>query len=296
MTTIKCVRSPGDSLSSNIVVLHDLLTKINSIPVSEKEIVFDLSEFKWSTPLIITTLSCAIGSLIIANKKVSLILPDNENCKRYLLSIGLMNIAEGKWEKPTKPRSYLPIVSIDNDNSERSLKLRTTVLTELNQMLRTKLGIAGVIENAALYMLDELTDNISEHSLANKGWFCAQHYPSKNFFDLSIVDDGITVGGCFRSNGLDYDDLSSLTKALSGKSTKKEDRGFGLSSTRNLLTNSDKLGSEMLIISGKAGVLITSTTKYKIDCSNWPSQGTIINLRVPLRTDITNSDFIESLG
>lgn len=288
--------SPKNSLISNIFAIKDYLRQIQKIRPKE-DITFDLSAIRWTTPLFITPLSCIISDLVKEGNNVEIIYPNASNCSSYLKAVGFSEITETSSVRSIKSyRTYIPIVNINNSEGAKWIKERSQILAVLNDMLIDRLKLNNTLGQVALYALNELSSNINEHSSAKKGWFFAQYYNNKNYFDICIVDNGISIGGNFRNHGIVIKDLKAIMEALSGKSTKSNKRGFGLSTTVDLLTNSSRLGSEMVVISGKAGVLITPDDKYRINCSEWKYNGTIINLRLPKSSKITNNEFYETVS
>ncbi len=296
IVVIRISTSPKDSLASNIFAIRDYLRQIQKIK-PEEDITFDLSKLGWTTPLFITPLSCIISDLVKEGHSVKIIYPKASGCSAYLKAVGFSEVTRDSSVHSIKNyHTYIPIVNIDNSEGTKSIKERSKILAVLNGMLLTRLNLSNTLGQVALYALDELSSNINEHSSAKKGWFFAQYYKNKNYFDICIVDNGISIGGCFRNHGIGVKDLKAIMKALNGTSTKSVKRGFGLSTTADLLTNSSRLGSKMVVISGKAGVLITPDKNYTINCSEWKYNGTIITLRLPKNSKITSNEFYETVS
>ncbi|MFH1453962.1 MAG: DUF6398 domain-containing protein, partial [Armatimonadota bacterium] len=100
-----------------------------------------------------------------------------------------------------------------------------------------------------------------------------------NSQSLHISDNGITIKGSYDKKGLIVkNDSEAIRLALNGKSTKGEERGYGLRTTRNLITESP-LNGEFLILSGQSGYYKGKNNELLFDLScRW--EGTIILLRV----------------
>lgn len=151
-------------------------------------------------------------------------------------------------------KTYTPIVSFPSTIAQDSNDCRERILSALNQILKNQLNLTGSFGTGIYYLIDELTQNIVDHSGAPKGMIFAQFFQSKNYMDISIFDVG---KGLFQSY-LDTDkhkpknNTEALNFAVYGKSTKNipESRGFGLSTSRDMLVNG--LKGKFFIMSGNS--------------------------------------------
>ena len=82
------------------------------------------------------------------------------------------------------------------------------------------------------FLIRELIGNIYEYSGFSNASMMAQIYKQKRFVEITILDDGISIPGCFEKHGnVISSDSDAIISAINGKiSTKTEDepRGFGL--------------------------------------------------------------------
>ena len=134
-------------------------------------------------------------------------------------------------------------------------------------------------------MIDELTQNIVDHSGTEKGMIFAQFFQSKNFMDICIFDTG---KGLFQSY-IDSDkhkpknDSEALNFAVYGKSTKDipESRGFGLSTSRDMLVNG--LKGKFFIMSGNSFFIQTAVKEEVVTVPElYSMKGCYIAMRVPI--------------
>jgi anti-sigma regulatory factor (Ser/Thr protein kinase) len=178
-------------------------------------------------------------------------------------------------------------------NTSIEIKYREQVLTCLLDILLEQTACKRNLSNALSYALDEMFDNIWEHSKTEYGWFLAQYYRTKEYADICFLDNGITIKGTYDNKGIKTrNDARAIELALSGKSTKKEDRGLGLWTTEKLVTESPLKG-EFLVLSGKGGYYKNKGRKilFNLSCY-W--QGTIILLRInKTREKIDYTQYIE---
>lgn len=87
-------------------------------------------------------------------------------------------------------RSYTPIVRFPTDLSSGNSLCREKILTALNKILKNQLQLTGPFATGIYYLVDELTQNIVDHSGDLNGSIFAQFFKSKNFMDISIWDNG----------------------------------------------------------------------------------------------------------
>ena len=146
------------------------------------------------------------------------------------------------------------------------------------------LGLPSKIYEAISYMVEELTQNLLQHSRAEKGLMAMQIYPELGFMDFGFSDNGNGFLSSYKQSFRPYpevvDDETAMRAALDQKSTKNQptSTGFGLYTTRQMLCHS--LGGQFFMWSGKAYYLNNrSMEKYGTMPYSWPGSLTI--LRIP---------------
>lgn len=186
------------------------------------------------------------------------------------------------WER-YKGKSYLPICVFDahNGSSEIAQNLIKSAVT--NQ-------IGGKLVSVLSYLLSELIDNITDHSKSKVGYVFCQKLPRQNSLCVFIADTGRSIYSSYATDERYADSLglresSGLVMALNGKSTKNrpesENRGFGISKSRELIVNG--LKGEFLMLSGSAFARHDSNGVFVADLPGdlrW--NGTIALLKVPI--------------
>lgn len=155
------------------------------------------------------------------------------------------------------------------------------------------------------HVINELTTNIYDHTsfdegYANEGHTYAQIYPNRQKVDICVMDDGLSIPGCFKKEGIDFiDECHAISKAITGTSTKKKKdnvRGLGLRSTIKLVVEENQ--GSALIVSGSGCLHIENKDKYKYDIlqNNNIFKGTLISLRIN-KNEVQNfEDVIDSTG
>lgn len=221
----------------------------------------------------------------------------NDAVGSYLKTIDFPDgFMEGQVYSPTHEiilqdyanKTYMPMVWFSTGAKREDAKLRERLLETLSGILKTQLGLSGALFQAINYFIDELTQNVLDHSCADEGFIFAQFSKTKGYLDINILDNG---NGLLKSyiNSKKFNpsgDIEAMNFAVYGKSTKDipESRGFGISTTRNMLVNG--LGGKFMMFSGSAAFLQSSEVETII-ATLW--EGNVVNfpgcycaLRIPL--------------
>lgn len=176
------------------------------------------------------------------------------------------------------------MIRFKTGSSDAITVVRENILSAVSQLLKNQLKFSEKERMPLAYFLGELTDNINEHSLAAEGYVFAQYYPSSNYLDLCICDAGQGILQSYLNNPK-FDpktEVEAIQLALSGKSTKDraEARGFGITTTRNMLVNG--LRDRLFLWSGNTTFLQTANKEAIVNIDgNGHFQGTFITLRLP---------------
>lgn len=220
-------------------LVENYLKCVNLISIYKSSGILNLEDEKWLTPSQLLVLK---NTLSEAKRKGRYVPPKDEKVRGYLGYITSENDTEDSVGGPT----YIPFSRITHSNSD-------SIASKITGMIGNKLNNEPL--EALRYSIDELLDNITEHSQYKNSFIMLQNYPSSQILEFSIMDDGISIPGNFRRYGIIFkNDCDSLSKAMNGVSTKDTngERGFGLHSVFKLLTRG--LHGEGVIISGR-GIL-----------------------------------------
>ncbi len=185
-------------------------------------------------------------------------------------------------------KSYTPICSFDLCSSN------VDALQTIIQGIIEKQSKADVkIKTPLSYFLGELICNISQHSKSSVGYISSQYLRREKCIDICIGDSGITVYGSYVSTDKYMDEIGdnevrALIKANEGYSTKElpdaENRGYGITSTKNMLV--DGLKGAFFMLSGGAFHRHDNKGSDFIklpEAISWA--GTIILMRIPIHVD-----------
>lgn len=273
----------SDGLLEAIKIINEIST--NS---PEDSITIDCSAIRFSPPLFALALTVFFKSGYIPINLV--------NQSSYLQTIHFFNGIHAddiETEQFTalmdkyRHKTYIPIISFSRS------QLSQKILTTIENIIKEQIHLQPNMVSGLKYMLGEYTDNILEHSHATKGYIMAQSYPKKQYIDICIADDGITLLGSYQRHG--FTDISSDAEAIQaankGFSTKNlpcaENRGFGIRTSKEMLIKGLD-GHFIIMMSGQCLHVYNSTENHYIELPpNISWKGTIIALRIPY----CNSDF-----
>lgn len=277
----------GDSLAKLIAVVKHITI------CAEDEVILDFSKAKMLNPFFLGGLVGVIKRLQDQGKKFILSHGANHSIGSYLNTIRFpetFSPVDGKEKdylvalENYSHKTYIPIISFKTGPSNTITVVRENVLSAVSQLLKNQLKFSERERMPLAYFLGELTDNINEHSNATEGYVFAQYYPNSNYLDLCICDTGQGILQSYLNNPKfnPQTETDAIQLALSGISTKDrpEARGFGITTTRNMLVNG--LRGKLFLWSGNTTFLqaVNKEAIVNIDANGY-FQGTFIALRLP---------------
>jgi|GEM_PF-7102418 len=274
---MKLIVESSDSFVPQLVTVGRNLAKIDQIKGA-----LDCSNLTWVTPVSILPLAARIYEkrILVADKAP------------YLNTISFPSGIDDPDLLP-HGKTYLPIMRFPT-NSEALIEKITTGFIRL--VLR-HIGFGNLITNAFFYAVDEMVTNVWEHSLSKWGWVFVQYFKSKGFLDVVILDQGRGLKKAYEEAfGRSFSDKEAISKALEGDSIKKDkERGYGLRTTRKLVTQSKLNGKFIIIIiSGTNGHFAEKGRDLFFDLETWEWKGTIIVMRLYKVTETINYvDYVE---
>lgn len=255
----------------------------------------DFSKCKFTTPFIIG----GVVSLMETQKEKGVEVEyafneDNQNLKSYIDTICFPEGFDYRSYKneeldeillPYQEKTYIPLFLFPTSIQESETKLREKILSTVNSIFKKQLNLSGKILQAIYYLVDELSQNIVDHSGSEKGIVFAQYYPTKNYMDICISDYGKGLLQSYVDSGKHNpsSDEEAINFAVFGKSTKDlpESRGFGISSSRKMLV--EGLKGKFFIFSGTSFFYQNVEKEELISLPDIVSfSGCFVALRVPI--------------
>ena len=130
---------------------------------------------------------------LISEKSLKYIKPTDNKCLGYL---DYFKFPDGYTKYETLSSKYIPIYKFSaSKNDEKTLLDKSGIIDNLIKICIQKIGSAAGAINALSLAIEEIIDNIEQHSEAKYGWINAQYYSTKGYLDICILDRGITLLG-----------------------------------------------------------------------------------------------------
>lgn len=269
-------------------VMNGLIPTINLMSKIEdsgdKEIVIDFSKTKFISPVFALSLIIYTAK---SNKTIRF-----ENMNDYMHMFHMDNAIEPDKGRKSEfianmeryaRKTFIPIISFpahkNNDDKEY-------ILTIIENLIIRQSNIQNNVASGLKYLISETIDNITEHSESDRGFICAQAYPTKRYLDICIADSGVTLLGSYMKladNELE-NDLEAIKAANRGLSSKNlpdaENRGYGIFTSKKMLI--DGLCGQYMLMSGDAVYMKSKDINEFFTLPKglrW--NGTVVALRIP---------------
>ncbi len=247
-----------------------------------RAIDLDFSNVAFLNPFFVAPLHCLIHHLRSNGSEVNIV-GIQPRLESYASIIGLGNMEDhfGSIDLQSKylQKSYLPIVSFPAGSGSR--QKREKILTDFSALIESKAAYRKKELGVIQYIVEEITDNIVQHSQTDFGFVFYQIFSSLHDspFELAVIDAGRSVLGSYQQAGMSIaSDAEALRLAIRGNSTKSKERGFGISTSVEIVR---QLGGEVIIISGNAIFDGTDITEVNIPGCRWPGTMLLIKARRP---------------
>lgn len=267
---------------NGLIPTINLMSKIEDS--GDKEIVIDFSKTKFISPVFALSLIVYTAK---SNKTIRF-----ENMNDYMHMFHMDNAIEPDKGRKSEfianmeryaRKTFIPIISFpahkNNDDKEY-------ILTIIENLIIRQSNIQNNVASGLKYLISETIDNITEHSESDRGFICAQAYPTKRYLDICIADIGVTLLGSYMKladNELE-NDLEAIKAANRGLSSKNlpdaENRGYGIFTSKKMLI--DGLCGQYMLMSGDAVYMKSKDINEFFTLPKglrW--NGTVVALRIP---------------
>lgn len=274
----------NDNFGSGLSVLYNLLYQKSTS--NDTEIEIDYSSSRFYNPIVLTGLAAIIEDWkrqgIIVKNDLSL---TSLAFKMYAETIGFPNATiidsiDDHSLYNFENKTYIPIIKFNINN-------RQSILEVVSNIIKRQTKIESNLFSALAYFIDELTNNIAEHSGQDYGFIQAQYYTTKKYLEICMCDNGVGFFETYRrSNRYNEirNDKDAIYAVLQGKSTKDSSitRGFGLSTSRRALV--EGLNGKFFVGSGSQIFIKDENTEGVYETPNGVYyQGCIVAMRIPLQ-------------
>ncbi|MEO6882415.1 MAG: hypothetical protein ABI199_00170 [Bacteroidia bacterium] len=305
--TLNIPKRGSDNFLEPIYNFMNFVSILNQNEVDILEI--DFSKCKFANPFIIGGAASLANSHNQKGGEKSKVITNsvNEEFSNYLDTISFydgFNYSECNLDELDNAlrsyytKTYIPIVCFPTGKTEHEVKIREKIITAINNIIKNQLGLKQEQFTAIAYLIDELTQNIVEHSGSEKGILFAQFYPTKNYMDVCIVDYGKGLFQSYIDSGKHHpkSEEEAINFAVFGKSTKDlaESRGFGISTSREMLVTG--LKGKFFLYSGGTFYIQTLEQQEVLSLlDEYNYKGCYIALRIPViqQDDFNFYNFVE---
>ena len=278
-------------------IIEDFENLVNLVNGNIENKIFDFSKITWITPHKTIFLTSVFHNLIETNC-------DMETLNSYLKTIHfpnglLVDNVENYREHYIKfeNKNYSPILKLKIDNTKDNIDLRDEVIKDFISHISNLINLKSNYIGGIRYILSELFDNIFEHSESDYAFLTFQNYPNLKKIEICISDIGIGILGSYKKTNSSLEknfsdiitDLDALKSATEGKSTKSVERGFGIHTSRNIISEGFK--GYILYQSGNALAINDSIFE-----SNSYIRGVIFVMNIPydnIDNQFSIYDFLE---
>ncbi len=269
--------------------INKLLTILPDLNKHWEEIVIDFGQNKFMVPHYLGPLSCILKMKKNQGVKI-LIINENSYLEAVQFKNGFLDLSSSiQYQQNAfiyfQDKTYIPIIHFPTSLLKNESEYRDSILSAVNSILKQQLKLPLNVLEAIYYLLDELTQNIVDHSAISFGTVFAQFYNEKKSLDLSICDAGKGLYQSYVDN-IKHKPTSNeeaINFGVYGKSTKNipESRGFGLNTSRNMLTKG--LNGNFFMMTGN-GFFIQNNEREEIVTTKGELtfNGCMLNLRIPL--------------
>ncbi len=269
-----------DNLGHQINEIGRVIEKCGT--TTSGDVIVDFKNVGFMNPTIILGISSLIS---IFNKKGRTIKFENicDDMQGYLNTIvfpnGIFPDLDTNWSEKLdsyKSKTYLPVINFPTGKDENNTFIRNSVLSKLNELLAEKLNLTLGQFGAVAYLISELTDNIVDHAGIRRGKILTQYFPSKEYIEVCIIDEGKTILGSYQESNQYFpdNDKIAISYATQGKSTKSPERGFGIPTSINLIVKG--LNGKFCLLSGSAMLVNNPIIDFH---PKWA--GTLISIKIP---------------
>ena len=195
-------------IMNGLIPTISLMSKIESS--GNEAVVIDFSRTKFISPVF------ALSLLVYASRYDKHI--TFTNMTEYMRAFRMDNVIMPDQGRKSEfiaimesyaKRTYVPVISFP---AERNNDDKEEILTVVENLIIRQSNIMANVARGLKYIISETIDNITEHSDSDRGYICAQAYPTKGYLDICIADRGVTLLGSYRK--LDDNEIESDIEAI----------------------------------------------------------------------------------
>lgn len=275
------IKDIAKSHDQTLKICNDLVARYKE--VLETELIIDFTDCDFIYPDYVILFLCAIKYIESLGHKVfgTIKLDANKKIVTYLAKMGFFEHLKVKLPISVSEIDVNSAVQIQEYTSDNQI----TVLNSILKILREKSLINDNVYVSLDYCLNEILDNVLNHTVEKKGWVVAQYFPSLNSIRLAVCDFGL---GIHKSLNLkhDFTEQEAIAKCIESGVTNGKGQGHGLFATSSFI----KLNKGWLsLISGNKKLNVSESQTVVKDIDYW--QGTCVYIRINTNVEVDYTQF-----
>ncbi len=250
---------------------------------SKTKVTIDFSDCEFIYPDYILILVCTIkyleniGFNIHGKIKIN---KDSRLC-HYLASMDFFENLKVQFPFKIEPINENSSVKIQRYTSENQIEVLNSIL----KVLKENSSLDENVYTGLDYCLNEILDNVLNHSEREEGWIVAQYFPNLNSIRLIVADYGIGIHESLNMKH-NFSPEEAILKCIEEGVSNGKGQGHGLYATTTFV----KLNRGFLsIASGNKKLSVTEKETKVKDIPNW--NGTCVYFRINTNVAVDYTKF-----
>ncbi len=232
--------------------------------------------------LILCSIKCLKSVGINVDQRVNYI--SSSKSVEYLKRMNFFKNLDVNLPYQYQRKNTFRLVEIQKYNNDNQIE----VLNSIMRVLRNNANIDDDVFASLDYCLNEILDNVLNHSGIEEGWVVAQYFEGMNAIRLIVGDHGMGIHESLKGV-YNYDEDQAITKCIEEGVTNGKGQGHGLYATSNFV----RLNQGWLsMISGNRKLDVSKKNTKLTDIPFW--QGTCVYLRINTNIPVDYKEFTSS--
>jgi len=200
---------------------------------------------------------------------------------QYLSRINFFKYLKIKIPERYKRLDSNAFVEIQNYNEDNQLKVLNSIMTVIKKNSLINDNVFASLD----YCLNEILDNVLNHSKRNEGWVVAQYFEKLNSIRLIVCDTGVGIYNSLKRK-YKYSEVQAIQNCIVEGISNGDGQGHGLYATSSFV----RLNKGWLsLISGNKKLDVSEKKNLITNIPYW--QGTCVYLRVNTNIDVDYKQF-----
>lgn len=249
----------------------------------DTKVIIDFSDCEFLYPDYVLILVCTIKYLENAGCNIHGEIKINKDSKltEYLASMDFFENLKVKFPFEIKPINEKSSVRIQRYTSENQIEVLNCIL----RVLKENSSLHENVYTGLDYCLNEILDNVLNHSDRDEGWVVAQYFQNLNSIRLIVADYGIGIHESLNIKH-QFSPEEALFECIKEGVSNGKGQGHGLYATSSFV----KLNKGFLSIASKNKKLNVSEKETIVkDIPRW--NGTYVYFRINTNVDVDYTTF-----